>query len=147
MVGTGIPASHPIIGEDNSMIGIWTSYSNIFLIIAGVAMLAAFGLPLMLVPLSWAKVFRWDVPQSTNLVDFLGRSMGVFISIVAVFAFNATQEPAAKPFFFDMMLWIFGGMIILHVIGAIRKTQPITETIEIGMWVLLTLVTLGFYPV
>ena len=45
------------------------------------------------------------------------------------------------------MLWIFVGMILLHVYGAIRKTQPITETIEIGLWVVLSLVTLCFYPI
>jgi hypothetical protein len=66
---------------------------------------------------------------------------------MAIFAFRVTQIPAAKPFFFDLMLAIFGGMILLHVYGAISKTQPVTETLEIVMWVVLSLVTLGFYPV
>jgi hypothetical protein len=70
----------------------------------------------------------------------------VFISIVAIFAFFVTHTPPAKPFFFDFMLWVFGGMILLHVYGAIRKTQPITETLEILLWVILGLITLCFYP-
>jgi hypothetical protein len=128
------------------MIGIWNQYSDMFLIIAGVAMLVAFGLPLMLVPMSWARVYRWPLPQDRTLAVFLGRSIGVFISIMAIFAFRVTQIPDAKPFFFDLMLWTFVGMIVLHVYGAIRKVQPLTETLEIAMWVGLSLITLGFYP-
>ena len=128
------------------MIGIWKSYADIYLIVAGVAMLAAFGLPLMLVPLKWARVFRWDVSRPGDLVIFLGRSLGVFLSVMGMYAFKVSQTPTAMPFYFELMLWIFVGMILLHVYGAIRKTQPITETIEIGLWVILSLVTLCFYP-
>ena len=128
------------------MIGIWKSYSNVYLIIAGVAMLTTFGLPLTLVPLRWARVFRWEIPQPENLVVFLGRSLGIFLSVIGIFAFKATGIPAAKPFFFDLMLWIFVTMIALHAYGAIRKTQPITETVEIILWIILLLITLCFYP-
>ena len=129
------------------MIGIWNSYADIYLIVAGVAMLLFFGLPLILVPMRWARVFRWDVSQPGDLVIFLGRSVGVFISVIALYAFKVSQTPAAMPFFYELMLWTFVGMLLLHVYGAIRKTQPITETIEIGLWVILSLVTLCFYPV
>lgn len=128
------------------MIGIWKSYSDIYLMIAGVVMLLTFGLPLLLVPVSWARVFRWEIPQPRNLVIFLGHSLGVFISIVAIFTFKVTHTPIAKPFFFNFILWIFGGMILIHGYGAIRKTQPMTETIEILLWVVLSLITLCFFP-
>ena len=128
------------------MIGIWQSYSDAYLYVAGVAMLATFGIPLLVVPLSWARAFRWEVPQPENLVVFLGRSLGIFISLLAVFAFKVTSSPAAKPFFFDLMLWLFVAMITLHAYGAIRKTQPITETVEILLWVALFMITLCFYP-
>lgn len=128
------------------MIGIWKAYSEVYLIILGVVMLVAFGLPLTFVPLRWARVFRWEVPQSTNLVTFLGRSLGVFISIVAIIAIIVTRTPVAIPYFFDLLLWILAGMLLLHLYGAISKSQPITETLEIVMWVVLSLVTLGFYP-
>ena len=128
------------------MIGIWQSYSDIYLYVAGVAMLATFGIPLLVVPLRWARFLRWEVPKPDNLVVFLGRSLGLFISVIAVFAIKATAAPAAKPFFFDLMLWLFVSMIALHIYGAIRKTQPVTETVEILLWVFLFLVTLCFYP-
>ncbi len=128
------------------MIGIWQSYSDVYLYTAGAAMLLAFGIPLLVVPLRWAQLFRWQVPQPENLVVFLGRSMGIIISLIAIFAFRAAVSPQAQPFFFDLMLWTFAAMLVLHIYGAIRKTQPITETIEIGLWVILFLVTLCFYP-
>jgi len=128
------------------MIGIWQSYIDVYLYVVGVAMLAAYGIPLTIVPLRWARVFRWEVPQSENLAVFLGRSLGIFISLIAVFAFKVTDDPAAKPFFFDLMLWLIAAMTILHAYGAIRKTQPITETVEIILWVVLFLITLCFYP-
>src|SRR4030042_4406384 len=128
------------------MIGLWSSYADVLLICGGVAMLAAFGLPLMLAPMRWASVFRWDVSQPGNLVIFLGRSLGVFISVIALYAFKVSQTPTAMPFYYELMLWTFVGMILLHIYGAIRKTQPITETLEIGLWVILCLITLCFYP-
>ncbi len=129
------------------MVGIWHQYSNTFLIVAGIAMLASFGIPLLFAPIGWARLFRWSVPQDRLLVTFMGRSMGIFITIMAVFAFKAAQNDLARPFFFDLMLWIFGAMLLLHVYGAIRKKQPVTETFEIIVWVVLGLVTLGFYPI
>jgi hypothetical protein len=128
------------------MIGIWKSYSDVYLYVAGVTMLATFGIPLLVVPLRWARLLRWEVPQPENLVVFLGRSLGIIVSLLSVFAFKVTTSPAAKPFFFDLMLWLFVAMIILHAYGAIRKAQPITETIEILLWVVLFLITLCFYP-
>jgi len=109
-------------------------------------MLLLFGLPLTFVPISWARLFRWEIPQSRQLVIFLGRSVGVLITVMGIMAIIVTRKPAAMPFFFEIMLWIFAGMILLHVYGAIRKAQPITETLEITVWILLSLVTLGFYP-
>jgi hypothetical protein len=128
------------------MIGIWKSYADIYLIVAGVAMLVAFGLPLMLVPLKWAGVFRWDVSKPGTWGIFMGRSLGVLITVLAIYGIKVSQTPLAMPFYYELMLWTFLGMILLHVYGAIRKTQPITETLEIGLWVILGLVTLCFYP-
>jgi hypothetical protein len=128
------------------MVGIWQSYSDVYLYVLGVAMLAAFGIPLVVVPLQWARAFRWAVPQPENLTVFLGRSLGVLLSLLAVFAIKVTSSPVAKPFFFELMLWLLVAMIALHAYGAIKKTQPITETMEIALWIVLLLITLCFYP-
>lgn len=128
------------------MVGIWKTYSNIYLYIVGVAMLISFGIPLLVVPLQWAGVFGWEIPQTENLAVFLGRSLGVMISILSIFAFKAARSPSAKPFFFDLLLWILAAMAALHILGAITGSQPISETVEIILWILLILITLCFYP-
>jgi len=128
------------------MIGMWNPYLHIYLYVLSIGMLIGFGLPLLFVPMHWARLFRWEVPQSKELAAFLGRSVGVFICVVAVFAFRAANIPAVQPFFFDMLLWTLIGLILIHVYGAIRKAQPITETVEILVWFLLLFVTLAFYP-
>jgi hypothetical protein len=78
------------------MIGIWKSYNDIYLIIAGIAMLLAFGLPMIFAPAGWARLFRWEFPQSHHLVVFLERSMGIVITIIAIFAYRVIQIPAAN---------------------------------------------------
>jgi hypothetical protein len=128
------------------MIGIWQDYAEFYLVVAGIAMLGVFGIPLLVAPMTWARLLRWEIPPPGQLVIFLGRSLGLFICVVAAYAFKVAATPQAQPFFFELMLWLFVGMIGLHVYGAIRKAQPITETMEIALWVLLFLVTLAFCP-
>ena len=128
------------------MIGILQAFSGTYLLAAGIAMLAAFGLPLLVVPLKWARLMRWEVPESTTLATFLGRSLGTFLCVFAVYAIKAAFTPAAQLFFFELMLWLLVAMLALHVYGALRKTQPITETIEIALWIVLILATLAFWP-
>jgi hypothetical protein len=128
------------------MIGIWNTYSDLYLYIMGAAMLVFFGIPLLVTPSGWAKMFHWEIPQSKELVVALGREMGLIISLIAIFAFKVVGVPGAKPFFFDFILWLLATMGLLHIYGAIRKTQPITENIEIALWVVLFVLTLCFYP-
>jgi hypothetical protein len=45
------------------------------------------------------------------------------------------------------MMSCFAVMTAVHVYGAIRKIQPLSETLEIGFWALLLLLAFCFYPV
>ena len=128
------------------MIGFWSPYLHIYLYVVAVAMGIGFGIPLLLVPIQWARVFRWEIPQQKDLAAFLGRSVGVFICVLAIFAYKAANTPVVQPFFFDLLLWVIAGSILIHVYGAIMKAQPVTETIEILVWILLFFATLAFYP-
>jgi hypothetical protein len=60
--------------------------------------------------------------------------------------FQGCKHSDCPPFFVDMLLWITSGSLLIHVYGAIKKAQPITETIEIIVWVLLLFAKLAFYP-
>ena len=110
-------------------------------------MLLAYGIPLVVAPMAWARLFRWEMPPPGQLVTFLGRSLGLLISVVGAYAIRAAADPSAQPFFFELMIWLGVAMLGLHVYGAIKRSQPITETIEIVLWAALLLVTLAFYPV
>ena len=132
--------------EPREMIGILQAFSGTYLLAAGIAMLAAFGLPLLIVPMQWARLMRWEIPAAATLATFLGRSLGVFLCVFAAYAIKAAFTPAAQLFFFELMLWLLVAMLGLHVYGALRKTQPITETIEIALWIVLILATLAFWP-
>lgn len=129
------------------MIGVWSAYSNGFLYVVGVAMLVVFGLPLTFVPLRWGKAFGWETQPGGHLVVMLGRSLGILISLVAIFAMLVPVMPEARLFFFDFMLCLIGLMFILHVYAALRRQQPKLETYEIALWVILFVLTLCFYPV
>ena len=90
--------------------------------------------------------FPMAISQPENLVVFFGRSLGMLCSLLAIFAIIVVNSPEAKPFYFNLLLSVLGGMGVLHVYGAITKTQPITETIEIFLWIILFTLTLCFYP-
>ncbi len=129
------------------MVGIWHAYADVFLIVAGVAMLAGFGLPMLLLPINWARLFRWEMPSNKKFTIFLERSLGIFIIVMSIFAFIAGRsETVVMRFYFNLMLVTFVGMISLHIYGAIKKLQPKTETYEIAMWAVLSFVTILFYP-
>jgi len=128
------------------VIGVWKSYSAVYLYVVAAAMLVVFGVPMLVAPAWWARIFGWTVPAPDHVVVMLGRSLGGVICVLAGFAIKAARTPAAQPFFFALMLWIVLTMILIHAYGAVRGIQPITETIEIAVWVFLLVVTLGFYP-
>ena len=47
---------------------------------------------------------------------------------------------------FDILFVVFTLMFFVHVYGAIKKIQPITETLEIGFWMILFVLNILFYP-
>jgi hypothetical protein len=128
------------------MIGIWQAYAGIYLTVVGIATLASFGIPLLVAPMAWARVFRWEIPEPQELVTFLGRSLGALVSVIGAYAIKVARTPETMPFFFGLMIWVLVANIAVHLYGAIGKAQPVTETVEIGLWVVLLLLTLAFYP-
>ena len=128
------------------MIGVWRSRAGVYLQVVAVGMLVVAGIPLLLAPLWWTRLLGWPTPRPDEVVAFLGRSLGAMICVLSGAALKAARAPTVQPFFFDLVLWTFFVMLIIHVHGAIRGTQPVSETVEIGLWAVLMLVTLGFHP-
>jgi hypothetical protein len=67
--------------------------------------------------------------------------------IVEGLAFRAAFTGVAILFTFQVLLALSVLMVVVHVYGAIKRIQPITETIEIALWVLFFILQLVFLPV
>jgi hypothetical protein len=66
--------------------------------------------------------------------------------VVEVMMLRALTSGVGLALMFDIMFGICALMVALHIDGAVRRIQPITETLEIGLWLLLLLGTVLFYP-
>jgi len=127
------------------MIGCGSSHSGAFLRVAAVLMFL-FASPMLFVPLAWARALRWKLPTETALTVYFGRCLGGVLCVLAAMGLAAAQTPAVQPFFFTLVLAATALNIAIHVWGACRRIQPLTETVEIVAWVALFLAALVFYP-
>ncbi|WP_428312754.1 hypothetical protein [Hydrocarboniphaga sp.] len=128
------------------MIGLYSSHATTYLLILMVSTTLAFALPIFLKPLVWARLMQWKIPQDTDLAVYFGRCLGAFILIIELVALRAALTGADLRLAFDLMFCVYGFMTVVHVYGALRRIQPITETLEIGFWILLAVLNLLFYP-
>jgi hypothetical protein len=128
------------------MIGIWAEHARTFLLVFGVVAGLAFALPISLVPLAWARAFRWRLPDDTDLAVYFGRCLGVLAVVLGGFTLWAGVTGDGVEQLFQIMISVFIGMTIVHIVGAIQRIQPMTETIEIAFWGGLILLGLAFYP-
>ncbi len=129
------------------MLGIWGAHAQTYLSLLVVLTTAVFALPIFLAPLKWAKWFGWEIPQQTDLAVYFGRCLGAFILTVELLMLRAAVDGTGLIFTFQVLLAVSAFMIVVHVWGALLRIQPVSETLEIGMYSGLALLTVLFYPV
>lgn len=100
-----------------------------------------FAIPLLVMPLRWAKVFRWHAPAETALTVYFGRCLGAAAVAIVFAAVRTAPQPAAHPLVFEMIIVAGALLTIVHVVGALERSQPWTETAEIALYAAATLVT------
>ena len=127
-------------------IGLWSEYVNTYLLVITVLTFFAFSGLIFLKPLLWAKMLGWKIPENTDLTVYFARCLGAFaIMTNALFLRVIITNTGA-----DLMLELFTGfcifMVIVHIWGAIEGNQPMIETLEIGFWAILVVLSLLFYP-
>jgi hypothetical protein len=128
------------------MIGQWSAYAEEFLIGLAAATFLFFTIPLLFVPLRWAKLMGFQIPAHTDLAVYFGRSVGGLAFAANFLALHAGLSGRAVS---DTLLFIAAVafvMTFIHIWGAIRKIQPLSETIEIGFWILMFLAALAVMP-
>ena len=128
------------------MLGIWSAYSQAFLLTIVCITSIVFALPIFLVPLTWARWFGWRIPQERDLAIYFGRCLGAFILIVEALMLRAGLNGEGLVFTFQVLLAVGLMMVLVHIWGALRRIQPISETLEIGMYSGLFLLAVLFYP-
>ena len=128
------------------MIGIWSQYSQAYLLCLAISTSLVFALPIFLLPLRWARLMGWIIPEHTHLAIYFGRCLGAFILIVEALMFRAALTGEAIRVTFEVLAAVALLMVLVHVYGALRRIQPLSETLEILMYSGMLLLTLLFWP-
>lgn len=129
------------------MLGLWSAHAQTFLLMVMVATTLVFALPIFLVPLTWARWFGWRIPEHTDLAVYFGRCLGAFILIVEALMLRAALTGSGLVFTYQVLIAVAALMMVAHIWGAVLRIQPISETLEIGMYAGLGALALLFYPV
>ena len=108
--------------------------SSAFLLGAGATGLLAFGVPLFLSPLRWARTLHWRVPVDTDLTVYLGRSLGAVAVALSAGALRAARRPEEQRTMVEVGFLTGALLAVVHVWGALLRRRPWTETAEIGFW-------------
>jgi len=132
--------------KEKLMVGILGNYSALYLWSAMLLTLLLFCIPILFFPLRWARSIQWSVPGDTHLTIYFGRCLGAMILVFEYAILRAILDESIRPFVFDLALGISALMTAVHFYGAVKKMQPLVETLEIAFYFLLFLLTLIFYP-
>lgn len=128
------------------MIGVWSQFSRPFLMGLVIATTLMFALPILCVPLRWARWMGWQVPQQTALTVYFARCLGCLIVIVEWLALRAAVSGDAIGAVYQALSLLFAMMVLLHLYGAVKCIQPLSETLEIALYFCLLLLTLACFP-
>ena len=107
-----------------------------FLVVSVTFFLLVYALPLLLMPLTWARWFGWKAQEgNTDLTVYFGRCLGIICTVV-----RFIPDPASQPALFDLIGLVCVGMVVVHVWGFLRKAQPLSETVEIFFYAVVGVV-------
>ena len=128
------------------MLGLWSAHAQAYLLVVVAVTTPAFALPIFLVPLRWARVLGWQIPEHTDLAVYFGRCLGAFVLIVEALMLRAGLTGEGLLFTYQVIAAVAAMMVLVHIWGAVQKIQPLLETLEIGMYGGLGLLALVFWP-
>lgn len=128
------------------MLGYYAQYSSVYITTLMIVTTLFFALPIFIAPIAWAKAMRWTIPDHQHLAIYFGRCLGAFILVIEAAMLRSVMTGTSYSYAFDLLFMVFGLMFAVHVYGALKRIQPITETLEIGFWVMLFVLNILFYP-
>lgn len=128
------------------MLGQYAQHSREYLLVLMLSTTVFFALPIFIAPLRWARLMQWRVPEHEHLAIYFGRCLGAFILVVEATMLRSVTTGTSFSYAFDVLFLVFAMMLVVHIYGAVKRIQPITETLEIGFWLLLLILNTLFYP-
>jgi hypothetical protein len=129
------------------MIGIWSGHAQTFMLVFAILALVAFVIPMIFAPMFWARMLLWNIPEDTDLAVYSLRSLGSLGLALLLVTLRAAITGEGLLFVYELFVPFFALMVLVHLYGAIKKIQPITETLEIGFWLVLLVLSLCFMPI
>ena len=128
------------------MIGIWSGHAQTFMLVFAILAMVAFVIPMIFAPMFWARMLLWNIPEDTDLAVYSLRSLGSLGLAVLLITLRSAITGEGLLFVYELFIPFFALMVLVHIYGAIKKIQPITETLEIGFWLVLLVLALCFMP-
>ncbi len=128
------------------MLGLWNAHAQQYLLLLTLLTTLFFALPIFCIPMIWARLMGWQTPAHTDLTVYFGRCLGAFILIVEGLMLRSALTGEAIHTVFEVLAAVAVMMVIVHVYGALRRIQPLSETLEIGFYSGLLVLTLLFWP-
>ena len=128
------------------MLGVYAQYSQHYITTLMIVTTLFFALPIFLAPIAWARMMGWTIPEHQHLAIYFGRCLGAFILVVEVTMLRSSTTGTSFSYAFDILFVVFSLMFVVHVYGALKRIQPLSETLEIGFYVGLLVLTLLFWP-
>jgi len=116
------------------------------MLVFAILALVAFVIPMIFAPMFWARMLLWNIPEDTDLAVYSLRSLGSLGLAVLLITLRAAMTGEGLLFVYELFIPFFALMVLVHLYGAIKKIQPITETLEIGFWLALLILALCFMP-
>lgn len=90
---------------------------------------------------------RWTIPEHTDLAVYFGRCLGALALVINFIVAQAAISGEGVAIIFQGLNVLLALMVGLHIYGAVKRIQPITETLEIGFWLGMLVLNLCFQPV
>jgi len=128
-------------------IGTWSAHAGTYALVLTTITFFAFSLPIFLFPGHWARLLLWRAPEDTDLAWYFARCLGSFAVVANLLFLRAGLTGTGLLFVMELFALFSAFMIAVHIWGALEGSQPITETLETGLWAILLLLTLLFMPV
>ncbi|MCQ4298177.1 hypothetical protein NAU58_21620 [Pseudomonas stutzeri] len=128
------------------MLGYYAQYSKEYITTLMLLTTLFFALPIFIAPLAWARAMRWAIPEQQHLTIYFGRCLGAFILVIEATMLRSATTGTSFSYSFDVLFVVFSLMFAIHAYGAVKRIQPITETLEIGLWMILFILNILFYP-